>query len=302
MKKTLFYKNVSTLDFAYVVDSERVIGCSLYVDVQFEGSEDRDGVIYDFSIAKNRVKSLIDEFIDHRLIVPNKIVKEVADRYFIKIGMMEYLAPKEAFCLIDEEVKDEVKYKDIEKFAEKLILNELPDNISFIKITLREEVSDSSFFNYTHGLKNHYGNCQRLLHGHRNQIEIWTSNIRRGDLEKQFIKKYLSCDIHFVYFENVINKEELLVLNGDQRPHGKIDRGELVFIEYSSTQGKFSLKIPLKNCYFVDSETTIENMAAIFLKHVAIDYLINSDLKIVAYEGIGKGASCKLYDDMKQKT
>ena len=72
MNITLFYKHVTVLDYAYLDDHKGVVGDSLIVNVEFIGHTDEEGVVYDFSLAKNKVKEIIDRDCDHRLVVPKK--------------------------------------------------------------------------------------------------------------------------------------------------------------------------------------------------------------------------------------
>ncbi len=300
ISNSLFYRNVTALDFAYVVADLRVIGNSLYVDVEFAGDEDADGVLYDFSSAKHHVKKLIDKHIDHKFIVPDKMVTKLENEMIeVFVGGVYYKAPREAFCLIDTSMKLSISYDDIEKHATEIISKELPLNVKSIKIHLREEEGSGPFFCYTHGLKNHYGNCQRLLHGHRNQFEIWTSGIRRSDLEHRFVKSFFGGDVHFVFWDNVVNKKEISSLCDNEVPIGRVSIGGKTVLTYISSQGTFYLEIPTAQCYFVKTETTIENLSRSFVDHCVKEFkligdLSSGDIEVRAYEGIGKG-SCAVW-------
>ena len=70
MKISLFYKNVTVLDYAFLDDHKGVVGDALKVHVEFIGKTDKECVVYDFSYAKKKVKEIIDRDCDHRLVVP----------------------------------------------------------------------------------------------------------------------------------------------------------------------------------------------------------------------------------------
>ena len=61
MKISLFYKNITILDYAYLSDQFGVVGHSLKVHAQITGSTNDEYVIYDFSLAKKKLKPLLIE-------------------------------------------------------------------------------------------------------------------------------------------------------------------------------------------------------------------------------------------------
>ena len=296
MNVTLFYEHVTVLDYAYVDSLKGAIGNSLIVDVEFLGATDEDGVVYDFSYAKKKVKEIIDRDCDHRLIVPRNILKEQAGLTQLKYEfgahkeLLFYEAPAQAFCQLSS---DEISYESIANFLETQIMLEMPSTIASVKIHLREELlsPQSAVFHYTHGLKNHYGNCQRLFHGHRNTLEIWINGQRSAKAEKEMADELFSANIHFCSWENVVNRGEIVKATSQELPEGRILAPNLkVHIMYQSSQGKFYGEVPAHMVYLMHTETTVENLASHFAKVVKTRLKSSDLIRVRAFEGIGKGA------------
>ena len=58
---------------------------------------------------------------------------------------------------------------------------------------------------------------------------------------------------------------------------------------YQTTQGDFFLKLPRKNCYLIDNEYTVENLAQHLAEQIAAEEP-GKKIKVRAFEGIDKGA------------
>lgn len=308
---TLFYQHLTVLDFAYLDKDRGVVGDSLVVDISLTGLVDDEGVIFDFSNAKQLIKKIIDEQVDHRLVIPKGMLQSTATKkdfgFHYNYGLeyqkksLTYFAPRQAFCEITQ---NQVTLETLKEFLENIILKEMPQNITKVSIALKPESnkSDQYFFNYTHGLKNHYGNCQRLLHGHRNTIEIWCNKARQLHWEKKLVEEVFSKNIHFCWWENVVNKSELLALNYGKVPHGKISKQDVnlldqvgVEIFYTGNQGDYFANLPLDEVFFVPLESTVENLSVSIGMWIK-EYFAkpNDQIKVIAFEGIGKGALAEL--------
>lgn len=300
MKISLFYDHVTVLDYAYLDDHLGLVGDSLHVNVEFIGSTDNEGVVFDFSYAKKKVKELIDLHCDHRLVVPQGLVKWAQERgeltycYGQNDSELIYSAPLEAFCEIPSR---HINKQTLSTYLEDLIRPQLPENISSLKISLldeekiieREGRPTKACFHYTHGLKDHYGNCQRLFHGHKNTVDVWVNGELRSDLEKLLARDYFLGNIHFCYRDNVVNGEEVdKALAGG---HFGIPR-ELPFVEikYTSLQGEFYARLPGKSVYILDIESTVENLSTHFAQLVKSLARPGDLVQVRAYEGIAKGA------------
>jgi len=293
MKLSLFYDHVTILDYAYLDQEYGPVGDSLVVNVEFVGRTDDEGVIYDFSYAKKKVKEIIDRDCDHRLVVPQKIVERDGDRVLLNCkfakGELEYSAPDQAICEIPY---DEVTTADLTTYLEEIVLKEMPENIEKIILTLEKENTPANniYFHYTHGLKDHYGNCQRLLHGHRSTFKLIVDGVRDVDGEIEWVSEHLTDKIHFAFWENVVNREEIYQALGDRRPVGRHDDLPNVILKYSGNQGDFQLVMNSSLIYFMDMETTVENLSSHFCHEIKEFFRKGQKVEVHAFEGIGKGA------------
>lgn len=251
------------------------------MDIQLSGSLDHQGMVLDFSDVKKKVKQLIDEDFDHKLVIPEQYQgsinetsgKRLKNTFELLDGRkIVHIAPESAYCLLPctEITEQQMAAAIIEKLG-----NILPDNVEQIDIRLYPESIDGPYYHYSHGLKHHAGNCQRIAHGHRSRIEILEQNKHRHDLELEWSQRWKDIyigtrsDIHQQYSENGI---------------------DYIHFRYTACQGLFDLIIPASCCYLVDIDTTVENLA----EHIAGELKHShpgSELSVYAYEGIDKGAA-----------
>ncbi len=301
MKVTLFYDHVTVLDYAYFSEHLGPVGHSQVVDVEFIGETDKEGMLYDFSKAKKKVKEIIDRDCDHRFVIPqNMITTHENGRIYIKTSfgfsdeVMEYWCPEEGICEIDAlHVSDAT----LISYLEKQVMKEMPNTVKAVELSLRseEQTSETSFFHYTHGLKDHYGNCQRLIHGHRSTVNVYRNNVRDFDTEEILANSLFSSNIHFVMWENIVNKEEIQKNEDLEFPVGRLTNTPIVHIKYVSGQGEFEGKFPGKICYITPKETTVENLSIHFAELVKTEYSDTQEqITVNAYEGIGKGSTTTL--------
>lgn len=276
----LFVKKLTVIDFSYLCPERGLLGESWLVDIQLSGSLDHQGMVLDFSDVKKKVKQLIDEDFDHKLVIPEKYDGSTSEASgkrlkntfkLIDDRKIVHIAPESAYCFLP--CKEITEQQMAEAIIEKLG-NILPDNVEQIEIRLYPELIDGPYYHYSHGLKHHTGNCQRIAHGHRSRIEILEHDKHRNDLELEWSERWkdiyigTSSDIHEQYSENGT---------------------DYIHFRYTACQGLFELIIPASCCYLVDIDTTVENLA----EHIA-SKLKNShpdsQLTVYAYEGIEKGA------------
>ncbi len=300
MKISLFYRNVTILDYAYLDDHLGVVGDSLRVSVEFVGRTDQEGVVYDFSYAKGKVKEIIDRDCDHRLVVPRGAVEErdgeaQENRCQIKFfygpedKWLSYHCPEQGICQIPYA---NVSKANIQAFLEEAILREMPETVDAVKIELAEESvpAGKAVFHYTHGLKEHYGNCQRLFHGHRNTVDVEINGRAAPEYEHFLANELFKGSVHFCKWENVANHAEIARACGTEKPEGRYPELPPVEIEYQASQGTFRGILPGQAAYFLQAESTVENLSMHFAKLIKAKVGEADVVSVRAYEGIAKGA------------
>jgi 6-pyruvoyl-tetrahydropterin synthase len=278
----LFIKDLTVLDCAVYDPQRGPIGMSWNIGIQFIGNLNEEGVVFDFSYAKKTAKKLIDSTADHAFIAPKDLIectkKNEKDYFKFSDGIIEYEAPIEAFFLVDH-ISDSFIFAKLEK----LILEECKKNkdcaeLQTVKLTYtKEDEPGCSYYHYTHGLKTHYGHCARLIHGHRSLVEIYINDKRNESVEEYVKNMYF--DKHLVFKENIIAEDEYTFTIGYK----------------TQCQGEFTLKIPKKDCVIYKVETTVENISKEIFESILP--LVSGTtgnktniVKVVAYEGIGKGS------------
>lgn len=274
----LFIEHLTHIDSSYLHPEYGLAGASWLVDIIVSGDLDEQGMVMDFSLVKQKVKKLIDNTIDHSLIIavndPNITLTKLAQNYKVtykfNTGTIEHISPKDAISLIDNK---EITAKILESYLEAEITKELATNNLSVQIKLRTEEIQGAHYVYSHGLKKHQGNCQRIAHGHRSQIKIYESKQRNQALEQEWAKLW-----HGKYLANQTDLTEKVFK----------EKLEYYIFSYQSSQGKFQLTIPAKCCYLLDCDTTIENLATHICKN--LNHKTGKKLTIYAYEGIDKGA------------
>lgn len=299
MNLSLFYNHVTVLDYAFLDDKRGVVGDSLIVNVEFVGTTDDEGVIFDFSLAKKKVKDIIDLECDHRLVVPtqSEMLSELkADQEsFLQFGALSYKTPREGLCLVEAK---QINNESLSRYLESILLPQMPKEVIKVNIELveeKQELDGDFFFHYSHGLKQHYGNCQRLLHGHRSTIKVFDGGRRNSELEWWLVNDQFSGSIHFAFWENVQDKQRVAKLLGDSnKKYGRLSGGESVTISYESQQGEFSVDIPSEQVHIVPIETTVENLSTYFLQLCEEKQGYSKGLSVWAFEGIAKGAKSSL--------
>ncbi|MCE0557949.1 MULTISPECIES: 6-carboxytetrahydropterin synthase [unclassified Motilimonas] len=284
----LFVKALTVIDSSYL-DSERgMVGESYQVDVELDGRVNDQNMLLDFSLVKKQIKSIIDDVVDHKLIVPTQVagtsvVGTQQQQISFPLTTGEFIVlngPAEAYCLLDLET---VSLAGLTAYLEQVILSQLPDNISGLKLHLSHEKIDTPFYHYSHGLKKHDGNCQRIAHGHRSRLDVFLNEQWDSALVTQWAQAWQ--DIYLGSEEDIVDVAALSIQCPQQQ--------QSYCFQYTASQGLFELIIPQRLCQLLPLDTTIESLTEYLCHTIKADYP-NSKVKVMGYEGIGKGAIVEL--------
>lgn len=275
MQSTIFFRNFTNLDCAYIDDKGMLHGHSILLSCYMKGQPtDSESVVLDFSTGKKQLKAIIDDKetgLDHKLLIFKDSKYEIEyneDRVHITTPYLELLLPKNAIQLIDN-------FGAITNLVnEKINQGEQKYNCRINGSTKGYTDLNAKYFRYSHGLKfsSSWG-CQNVCHGHFSFVEVLvpTGNIEVSDNKL--------ADEIAAYLDDAI-----LIYN----PNIKSQDNEKITVEYSTERGLFSAtyKQPHKVIIF-KTETTIEFIIE-HIKEVFYNRLKGKLLRIS--EGLQKGA------------
>ncbi|HHQ4804978.1 TPA: 6-pyruvoyl trahydropterin synthase family protein [Aeromonas veronii] len=285
----LFVRDLTVIDSSYLCERRGMVGESWLVDIEMSGELNEMSMLLDFGRVKKLIKSIIDEEVDHKLLVPTEcplIHIETLDGDestvdLLRPGRSIHLrCPTQGFAFIPAPLVDK---ESVTRYLLAVLAKRLPGNIKDLSLTLRHEAIDGAFYHYSHGLKKHDGNCQRIAHGHRSPIEIHIDGERDGELELNWAERW--ADIYLGTDEDKVALEELALSARANVQLGEHHTG----FKYVAPQGLFQLAIPSAEVEMIDTDTTVELLACYIAREVK-KMVGDKFVKIVAYEGVGKGA------------
>lgn len=277
---TLFVNRLTVIDNAVLSPARGLVGESWQVDIELDGDLDHQGMVLDFGDVKRSIKHLIDEHFDHKLLVPADYPGlQLDDRadglrliFVTEDGeRIEHRSPRDAVRLIPcERIAADRLAQIIADYLSPLTA----DNVSAVRVRLWPEPIDGAAYHYTHGLRQHAGNCQRIAHGHRSRIEILRNGQRDRTLEDDWAGRW--SDVY-------------VGTRGDLLGTRERDGVEYAEFAYRASQGSFALTLPLAHCRLIEHDSTVENIA----RHIADTLKAEHPqdrFKVYAYEGVDKGA------------
>ncbi len=277
----LFVDNLTNVDFSFLDPQRGLLGETWLANVQLHGELDEQGMVCDFGTVKKLLRHWLDTELDHRLAVPaqspNITITEIGDQWDIQWEFGddgEFLhtrSPKDAIALVEAEV---LTPESVADWCIQRLKTLFPESVAQLELTFTCEAIDGSFYHYSHGLKKHGGNCQRIAHGHRSRIDIWANNQKCPVLEHQWAERWR--DIYIGTREDIIAKPQFGGLG-------------YYHFAYTSAQGPFELTLPQRCCYLIDTDSTVEFLAYHIAQTTRAE---NPDkmIRVKAFEGINKGA------------
>ncbi|MBU3022952.1 6-carboxytetrahydropterin synthase [Aestuariibacter sp. A3R04] len=285
----LFVNDLTVMDFSYLCPKRGMVGESWIVDVILSGDLNDESMIQDFGKVKKNLKRLIDDYVDHKLLIPAdygsvEIVhlgdEEMVDVAFHCIDgrLFQLYSPAEAYAFIYGE---SVTMDSVGRYLKEVIATHLPENVDNLLLNLRTEVIESPYYHYTHGLKKHDGNCQRIAHGHRSRIDVF----HNGDINPARQRYWASRwqDIYIASREDSIDVAQ-------RKASGSVpqDRPYACYA-YEASQGYFEITLPEDSCEVITTDSTVECLAEYIYKQEKLASP-EAEIKVLAYEGVGKGA------------
>ncbi|MGL6614739.1 6-carboxytetrahydropterin synthase [Aeromonas caviae] len=288
----LFVRDLTVIDSSYLCERRGMVGESWLVDIEMSGELNEMSMLLDFGRVKKLIKSIIDEEVDHKLLVPTEcplvhvhaLENDESTVDLLRPGRAIHLrCPTQGFAFIPA---PQVDKESVTRYLLGVLAKRLPGNIKELSLTLRSERIEGAFYHYSHGLKKHDGNCQRIAHGHRSPVEILVDGERDEELEFNWAERW--ADIYLGTEEDRVALGELAL---SERAEASLKEGDAHYIgfKYVAPQGLFQLAMPAAEVEMIDTDTTIELLAHYIAREVK-KQVGDKFVKIVAYEGVGKGA------------
>lgn len=292
----LFVDDLTVIDSSYLCPERGLVGESWITDICLNGSLNDESMIQDFGLVKKQIKQLIDQHVDHKLLVPfehpSLVLNEKCDdgRYMLAMntarGTLYLCCPPDAFAFVYDR---EITPQTVTSYLLDILAAEAPDNVDGIELTLRTEPIVGPYFHYSHGLKKHDGNCQRIAHGHRSPIHILIDDQRSRDVEQFWADRWQ--DIYIGSKEDLVELRDLSLTNAQAAQLG-LDSAQYHYFAYDGSQGRFELAIGCQHTDLIATDSTIECLAQHVLDVTATMYP-SSSIQVKAFEGVGKGAIAK---------
>ncbi len=294
----LFVDDLTVIDFSYLCKQRGIVGESWIVDVLLEGSLNDQSMVLDFAVVKKQIKAIIDDAIDHKLLLPmqEKALAIAESLHQPDHQTIDFLSERASYhlqspcCAFAQLDCLTITEHEVTKHLTAIIMAELPSNVQGLILTLRPENIVSDYYHYTHGLKLHDGNCQRIAHGHRSKIQILLDGKRNAELEKLWCKRWQ--DIYIASEADRISAAEV-ELSLKAKEYLTPDHQ---YFSYTAPQGRFDIAVESKVLDVVDCDSTVELLADFILRQIKAPnslwqtQVAGKKITVIAYEGVAKGA------------
>ncbi|NQY63941.1 MAG: 6-carboxytetrahydropterin synthase [Alteromonadaceae bacterium] len=287
----LFVNDLTVIDFSYLCKKRGVVGESWIVDVLLDGSLNEQSMVLDFAIVKKQIKAIIDAAVDHKLLLPmdEPVLSVSSSSYNNDHEWVDFDADRAGYylqspsCAFAKIATKEIDIESVTSHLQDIIVAQLPVNVEGLTLTLRPEVITDEWYHYTHGLKLHDGNCQRIAHGHRSTIVIYRNDKRDIALEKSWCQRWQD-----IYIASEADRISLADVQLSPSAVKKLVPDHQYF-SYHAPQGRFDIAVVENVLEVVDCDSTVELLADYIcrqLKKTSPD----DKFRVVAFEGVGKGA------------
>lgn len=325
----IFLENVATFDFAFLSESHLPVGKSFFVSITIEGEKKSNGMVIDFSDAKELLKFSLAEF-DHKLLVSDTDIKYQDNQYVVVNknihSAKNHLDNNDANSLenffairvkstwikiISYEILTSISKNNLdlfEKYLSEILFPLMPKNIKSVSVKLNlnyQNVFAEQAFNYTHTICTHKGYCQRF-HGHSAKIGVFLNNTLNTTMTTKFAQKingsYLVSKKHICGIDSM-NEFQQMVFNTIKSKNIPDLANQIYAIYYAGTDGDVAILIAKKFAILLDDESTIENIAQYIYDDIILDLeqstnlpykrahsLDEQSIKVCVYEGLTKGA------------
>lgn len=275
----LFVDTLTNSDFSYLHPARGMLGETWLANIELEGELDEQGMVCDFGIVKSTTRQLLDDLIDHRLLVParaaNLSVEDEGELIHLHWRLpdgqaIDHSSPARCITLIDTDL---ITPDNVARWCEGELRQRLPATVRSIRVAFSEETIEGPFYQYSHGLKKHRGKCQRIAHGHRSKIQIECNGTAAPDLEQRWAE---------------LLRDSYIGTREDLHPSADTPPGYYRFA-YRAPEGDFSLQLPQRFCQLLETDSTVEHIARHIAETLKAEKPQNS-YKVRAYEGLNKGA------------
>ena len=277
----LFVDNLTNVDFSFLDPQRGLLGETWLANVRLLGELDEQGMVCDFGTVKKVIRRWLDSELDHRLAVPARSPQieikeegELLDIRFYFGDQGEFLhtrSPRSAIALVDAEV---LTPESVAAWCINQLQQAFPDTIARLELDFSCEAIPGAYYHYSHGLKKHDGNCQRIAHGHRSRLDIWSNGQKAPQLEQHWAN--LWRDIYIGTRTDIRTQTQ--------------HQGQAYYqFAYRANQGEFELTLPQRCCYLIDTDSTVELLAQHIAEQTRQQYP-GQHIRVKAYEGINKGA------------
>lgn len=277
----LFVDQLTNVDFSFLDPQRGLLGETYLANIQLKGELDELGMVCDFGTVKKVVRHWLDTELDHRLAVPihSPHISLQQQGEFVTIRwqfgnsgqFLQTRSPRDAIALVDAAV---LTPETLAHWCIGQLKALFPESVAQLELSFSRESTPGAYYHYSHGLKKHLGNCQRIAHGHRSRIDIWENGIKSPELEQRWAERW--CDIY-------------IGTRADLKAEPVYDKQPYYHFAYTAQQGPFELTIPQSVCYLMDSDSTVELIAQHFAAVTKAERP-HSTIRVKAFEGIHKGA------------